>query len=76
MLNRIAYFKGRRDEVPNQELARDLAATEDIAGIREIAENAEKIVVAITPEYRDEFVAVLQARLPLLTPAQAARLRE
>ena len=37
-LDRIAYFQGRRDEVPNQELACDLAAREDRAGIREIAE--------------------------------------
>jgi hypothetical protein len=37
-LDRIAYFQGRRDEVPNQELARDLAAREDREGIREIAE--------------------------------------
>ncbi len=36
-LDRIAHFKGRRDEVPNQELARDLAAKKDRAGIREIA---------------------------------------
>jgi hypothetical protein len=36
-LNRIAYYMDRRDEVPNQELARDLAATRDAAGIREIA---------------------------------------
>ena len=39
VLNKIAYFQGRRDEVPNQELARELAANEDEAGIREIAEN-------------------------------------
>ncbi len=39
VLNRIAYFQARRDEVPNQELARELAASEDAAGIREIAEN-------------------------------------
>jgi hypothetical protein len=39
VLDRIAYFQGQRDEVPNQELARDLAASEDQAGIREIAEN-------------------------------------
>ena len=39
MLNRIAHFQNRRDEVPNQELARDLAAKKDKAGIREIAEN-------------------------------------
>ena len=38
VLNRIAHFQNRRDEVPNQELARDLAAQQDAAGIREIAE--------------------------------------
>lgn len=39
VLNRIAFFQNRRDEVPNQELARELAVSEDAAGIREIAEN-------------------------------------
>ena len=39
VLNRLASSLGRRDEVPNQELARDLAAKRDKAGIREIAEN-------------------------------------
>jgi hypothetical protein len=39
VLNRIAHFQNRRDEVPNQELARDLAAKKDKAGIREIAEH-------------------------------------
>jgi len=39
VLNRLAYSLGRRDEVPNQELARDLAAKKDKKGIREIAEN-------------------------------------
>ncbi len=39
VLNRIAYFQNRRDEVPNQELAKDLARRKDKAGIREIAEN-------------------------------------
>ena len=39
VLNRLASSLGRRDEVPNQELARDLAAKKDEAGIREIAEN-------------------------------------
>ena len=39
VLNRIAFFRNRRDEVPNQELARDLAAKKDKAGIREIAEH-------------------------------------
>lgn len=39
VLNRIAYFQNRRDEVPNQELARELAEKKDEDGIREIAEN-------------------------------------
>jgi len=39
VLNKIAYFRNRRDEVPNQELAQKLAAAKDRKGIREIAEN-------------------------------------
>jgi hypothetical protein len=39
VLNRIAYFQGRRDEVPNQELARDLVQRIDRGGIKEIARN-------------------------------------
>jgi hypothetical protein len=39
VLDRIAHFKNRRDEVPNQELARELAAQKDREGIREIAGN-------------------------------------
>jgi hypothetical protein len=39
VLNRLASSLDRRDEVPNQELARDLASNRDKAGIREIAEN-------------------------------------
>ena len=38
-LERIAYFQSRRDEVPNQELARELTEKRDQAGVREIAEN-------------------------------------
>ncbi len=39
VLSRIAYFQDRRDEVPNQELAKELAETKNRTGIREIAEN-------------------------------------
>lgn len=35
VLNRIATAQGRRDEAPNQELARDLAAQGDQEGIRQ-----------------------------------------
>jgi HEAT repeat protein len=38
-LERIAFFQNRRDEVPNQELARALAETQDEAGLAEIAAN-------------------------------------
>ncbi len=39
ILNKIAYFQGRRDDIPNQELARELVANRDVKGISEIAEN-------------------------------------
>jgi len=39
VLNRLAHSQGRRDEIPNQELARSLAAKKDKAGLREVAEN-------------------------------------
>jgi hypothetical protein len=39
VLNRIAYYQNRRDEVPNQELAHALAQTRNPTDIREIAEN-------------------------------------
>lgn len=38
-LGKIAFFQNRRDEVPNQLLAKELAEKEDTAGIREIADN-------------------------------------
>jgi hypothetical protein len=37
VLSKIAYFQNQRDEVPNQELARQLAQTRNTAGIQEIA---------------------------------------
>jgi len=39
VIDKLAHSLGRRDEVPNQELARDLAAKKDKKGIHEIAEN-------------------------------------
>ena len=38
-LTKIAFYRNRRDEVPNQELARELANKADKDGIREIAQN-------------------------------------
>ena len=39
VLEKIAYFQNRRDEVPNQNLAKELAETENRADIRVIAQN-------------------------------------
>jgi hypothetical protein len=39
VLEKIAFFQNRRDEVPNQQLARELAESENKAGIAEIAAN-------------------------------------
>jgi hypothetical protein len=39
VLNKIAFFQNRRDEIPNQAVARILAQTRSQADIREIAEN-------------------------------------
>jgi tRNA isopentenyl-2-thiomethyl-A-37 hydroxylase MiaE len=39
VLNKIAFYQNRRDEVPNQEVARTLAQTRSAADIREIAAN-------------------------------------
>ena len=36
-LRKIAYYQNQRDDVPNQLLARELAATRNTAGLREIA---------------------------------------
>jgi hypothetical protein len=39
VLARIAFFQNRRDEIPNQLLAKELAEKENKVGIKEIAEN-------------------------------------
>ena len=39
VIDKLAHSLSRRDEVPNQELAHDLAAKKDKKGIHEIAEN-------------------------------------
>jgi hypothetical protein len=39
VLQKIAYYQDRRDEVPNQALAKELAARKDRKGVREIADN-------------------------------------
>lgn len=40
-LDKIAFFQNRRDEIPNQLLAKELAETKNKEGIQEIAENLE-----------------------------------
>ena len=39
VLEKIAYYQNRRDEVPNQELAKQLADRRDTEGIQEIAQH-------------------------------------
>lgn len=39
VIDQLACAKGRRDEVPNQELARALVENDDLAGLREVAQN-------------------------------------
>ena len=39
IIDRLATSLGRRDEVPNQELAKDVAAREDKNAVREVVEN-------------------------------------
>lgn len=41
VLNKIAFYQNKRDEVPNQQLAKELAQTENKAGIAEIAKNLQ-----------------------------------
>ena len=39
VLNKIAFFQNKRDEVPNQQLAKRTTQTENKEGIKEIAQN-------------------------------------
>jgi hypothetical protein len=39
VLEKLACNQNRRDEIPNQELARELVETQNLEGVREIAEN-------------------------------------
>jgi hypothetical protein len=39
VLEKIAYYRNRRDEVPNKELAKELAETKNLIGIDKIAKN-------------------------------------
>ena len=39
VLPKLAYAQGRRDDVPDQQLARELAAANDGGGVKELAEN-------------------------------------
>jgi hypothetical protein len=39
VLEKIAFYRGIRDEIPNQELARELANSKNSEGVKEIAEH-------------------------------------
>ncbi|MBN1668191.1 MAG: hypothetical protein JW862_13955 [Anaerolineales bacterium] len=76
--HKLAHALGRRDDVPNQELARELAASGDQAGIEEIVvgQRAEKIVVAIDVDHQAAFCDVIKARLQILKAPQVKRLEK
>ena len=40
-LEKIAFYQDIRNEIPNQQLAKDLAANEDVLGIQELVENLD-----------------------------------
>jgi len=73
VLNKIAFYQNRRDEVPNQELARELAATKDRGGVSEIA---EKTLPAVNAGNKAEFIQVLENRWEDLTASQTTRLKK
>jgi hypothetical protein len=39
VLSKISFYRGIRDDIPNQELARELAETKNTSGVQEIAEH-------------------------------------
>jgi len=41
VLEKIAFFQNRRDEIPNQQLAKELAETENKEGIKENVANLQ-----------------------------------
>lgn len=41
IINQLASALGRRDEVPNQELAKKIAETNDEAAVQELVENLQ-----------------------------------
>jgi hypothetical protein len=55
VLHKIAYYRNRRDEVPNQELARELVEARDLEGIREVTENLDHSI----PSVRSDCLKVL-----------------
>jgi hypothetical protein len=66
-LDKLACALNRRDEVPNQELARDLAASRDENGIREVVEG----LASKDPAVRADCIKVLY-EIGYLTPELVA----
>lgn len=75
VLNRIANFQGRRDEVPDKELDRQLAQNKDQQGIfpfltrhletchaKDVPPHAESMLVTVNAATRDDFVRVLEKK--------------
>ncbi|MDR3576481.1 MAG: hypothetical protein P4L50_21660 [Anaerolineaceae bacterium] len=55
VIEKIAFYQNRRDEVPNQELARELALSKDSRGIQEICDN----LINKNPDIQSDCLKVL-----------------
>ncbi len=67
VLNRTRLLQGRRDDVPNQQLAKELAQAKDKQGVREIAEH----LADDNPRVRSDCIKVLY-EIGYLDPALIA----
>ena len=67
VLNRLASSQGRRDDIPNQQLAKELAQARDKQGVREIAEH----LADDHPRVRSDCIKVLY-EIGYLDPALIA----
>ena len=64
ILDRLASSRGRRDEAPNQELAKDLVLRGDEAGIREVAKNLWNKVAELMKEEVKKGILDAETKIP------------
>lgn len=81
VLPRFASSLGRRDEAPNQELARDIAAQNLLKHLsscrpKEGPQYSEKILNALNQSNRADFIKALENRLDAVSGSGLARLKK